>query len=163
MRLKTAVDRALHGHQLIRAGALHSKTGPVRIPAFYSRDTHPGQTLFYKHSLRCLSSYSEQQTENEPKNDVKTQALKTHTSLPTDFQALPRVCSGRHQLYDFLMFQKQKVRTEGGEGERIQGQREVVNETKGKVVGETLMTMMTCHKLGRGTLSTPTSKMLSRT
>lgn len=94
-------------------------------------------------------------TENEPKNDLKTQALKTHTSLPRDFQPLPRVCSGSHQLYDFMMFQKQKVRTEGGEGERIWGQREVVNETKGKVVGETLMMVMTCHKLGRGSLSTP--------
>ena len=38
VRLKTATDRALHGHQLIQAVALHSKTGPVRIPGFYSWD-----------------------------------------------------------------------------------------------------------------------------
>ena len=44
------------------------------------------KSLLKAFSLRCLSSYSEQQTENEPKNNLKTQALKTHTSLPRDFR-----------------------------------------------------------------------------
>ena len=130
-------------------------------PSFLQLGSHTGQSLFYKHSLSIVSVHILSNKLRMSLRIISKPKPWKHTLHSQETSGLSSSLFWCHQLHDFL-FQKQQVRTEGGEGERIWGQREMVNETKGKVVCETLMTLMICHKLGRGSLSTPAPKMLSR-